>query len=218
MSAREVQDRARWWSYRRQRLGDDRASDASSALRAVVAVYSAHPTGPLSLQARAASFDAVAFRRLDEERVALRVPAMRGSIHLLPRETAHLAFRVTAFPAERHGRRLRSAGISDGEYGRLREEILSAAGEPRTARQLRADTGFEGPITQVLQTMTFEGALLRVGAESPRSNALRYVAADRWLGGEGLPDADPDGALAWLAGEYLRAFGPASKTSGGGRA
>lgn len=66
--------------------------------------------------------------------------------------------------------------------------------------------------------MTFEGALLRVGAESPRSNALRYVAADRWLDGEGLPDADPDGALAWLAGEYLRAFGPASKTSGGGRA
>lgn len=122
MSAREVQDRARWWSYRRQRLGDDRASDASSALRAVVAVYSAHPTGPLSLQARAASFDAVAFRRLDEERVALRVPAMRGSIHLLPRETAHLAFRVTAFPAERQGWRLRDAGISDGEYGRLREE------------------------------------------------------------------------------------------------
>ena len=44
--------------------------------------------------------------------------------------------------------------------------------------------------------MTFEGMLLRVGAESPRSNALRYVAADTWLGGPGLPQADPEEALA----------------------
>ena len=209
MNAREVQDRARRWSYRRQRLGEERAPDAESALRGVVAVYSAHPTAPLSLQARARSFGAAAFRRLDDERIALRVPAMRGSIHLLPRESAHLAFRATAVPAERHGWRLRDAGISDMEYRRLREEILEAAREPRTARQLRADTGFEGPLTQVLQTMTFEGTLLRVGAESLRSNAVRYVAADRWLDGEGVPDTDPDEALAWLAGEYLRTFGPA---------
>ena len=210
MNAREVQDLARRWSYRRQRLGEDPAPDAGCALRAVVAVYSAHPIAPLSLRARVKrSFGAAAFRRLDGERVALRVPAMRGSIHVLPRETAHLAFRATAAAAGRQDWRLRNVGISDVEYGRLREEILSVASEPRTTRQLRAGTGYEGPLSQVLQTMTFEGALLRVGAESLRSNAVRYVAADRWLGEEGLPGADPDAALAWLAGEYLRAFGPA---------
>jgi hypothetical protein len=57
--------------------------------------------------------------------------------------------------------------------------------------------------------MTLEGVLLRVGAGSLRSNALRYVAADDWLEHPGLPQADPDEALSWLAGEYLRAFGPA---------
>jgi hypothetical protein len=60
----------------------------------------------------------------------------------------------------------------------------------------------------VLGGLAREGVLLRVGAEGPRSNALRYVATRAWLGEE-LPHADPDDALAWLAGEYLRAFGPA---------
>src|SRR5204863_9545968 len=62
-----------------------------------------------------------------------------------------------------------------------------------------------------IATMTRDGELLRVGADSLRSNALRYVATDVWLAEKsGLPRADPDEALAWLAGEYLRAFGPAS--------
>jgi hypothetical protein len=49
--------------------------------------------------------------------------------------------------------------------------------------------------------MTRDGELLRIGAEGLRSNELGYVANE-------LDDADADEALAWLAGEYLRAFGP----------
>ena len=49
--------------------------------------------------------------------------------------------------------------------------------------------------------MTRDGELVRVGAKGLRSNELRYVAAE-------LEEADADEALAWLAGEYLRAFGP----------
>ena len=184
------------------------APDAERALRDVVGVYSAHPTGPLSLHARVRSFDAGSFRRLESEREVLRLAAMRTSIHIVPRRTAHLVFLATQKPMAQQAWRLRDAGISEEEYGRLRSAVLREARRPRTARELRGDLGAETSLTPVLQMMTFEGALLRVGAESLSSNALRYVAADAWLDG-GLPEADPNEALAWLAGEYLRAFGPA---------
>ncbi|HEV2742815.1 MAG TPA: winged helix DNA-binding domain-containing protein, partial [Rubrobacter sp.] len=175
-------------------------------------VYSSHPSAPLSLRARARSFDAGAFRRLDAERRALRMPAMRGSIHLLPRSTAHLAFRAVPEPPSGLRQRLRYFGIPGERYPALREAVLAAATEPMTARELgrelREKTGHDGSPTPVLGGMAREGVLLRVGAEGLNSNALRYVAARTWLGGD-LPQADPDGALTWLAGEYLRAFGPA---------
>ncbi|MBA3619237.1 MAG: winged helix DNA-binding domain-containing protein [Acidothermales bacterium] len=199
--------RVRWWSYRRQRLGRS-AGGLLEALRHVVGVYSVHPTAPLSLAARVAAFSAGAFRRLEAERTALMLPAMRGCGYLLPRETAHLAFHSTRRPVAQHRWRIRDAGISPESYEVLRRAVLAAAREPRSARQLRADIGAEQSLTPVLQTMAFEGSLLKVGNESLRSNAMGYVAADAWLGG-GLPPAEPGGALAWLAGEYLRAFGPA---------
>ena len=137
---------------------------------------------------------------------------MRGSIHLLPRATAHLAFRAVPEPPSGLRQRLRYFGISEERYPALREALLAAATEPMTARQLgrelRERAGHDGSPTPVLAGMAREGVLLRVGAEGLGSNALRYVAARGWLGGE-MPRADADEALAWLAGEYLRAFGPA---------
>lgn len=206
-----IQEQARRWSYDRQRLGR-RAPDPETALRAVVGVYSSHPSAPLSLLARTRNFGPDAFRRLDAGRLALRLPAMRGSIHLLPRETAHLAFRaVPEGPSGLRGR-LRYSGISEERYAELREAVLAAARVPRTARdlgrELRGTAGYDGSPTPVLGGMAREGVLLRIGAEGPRSNALRYVATETWLGGD-LPHAAADEALAWLAGAYLRAFGPA---------
>ena len=138
----EFDEKARWWSCRRPRLGQ-RASDAEQALRVVVGVYSSHPTAPLSLHARVKGFDAVAFRRMDENRTALRLLAMRSSIHLVPRENAHLAFRATATPAQQ-GWRLRYAGVSEERYDHLRTRILEIAREPRTTRQIGAETGEGG--------------------------------------------------------------------------
>jgi hypothetical protein len=204
-------EQTRRWSYDRQRLGRQ-APDAETALRTVVGVYSSHPSAPLSLLARTRNFDATSFRRLDAERRALRLPAMRGSIHLLPRETAHLAFRAVPEPPSSFKQRLRYFGIPEGRYPELRETILAAADRPRTARELgrmlRQKTGHEGSPTPLLGGTCRDGALLRVGAEGPRSNALRYVATRAWLGAD-LPGADADEALTWLAGAYLRAFGPA---------
>ena len=136
---------------------------------------------------------------------------MRGSIHLLPCATAHLVFRAVPEPPSGLRQRLRYSGIPEERYAGLREAVLAAATEPMTARELgrelREKAGYDGSPTPVLSGVAREGVLLRVGAEGPRSNALRYVAARNWLGG-GLTDADADDALAWLAGEYLRAFGP----------
>ena len=49
--------------------------------------------------------------------------------------------------------------------------------------------------------MTRDAELVRVAAGGLRSGELRYVAAE-------VEEADADEALTWLAGEYLRAFGP----------
>jgi hypothetical protein len=186
------------WTHARQRLGRA-APNGGTALKDVIGVYSAHPSAPLSLHARAAKLDAAAFRRL----AAVRLPAMRQSIHLLPRKTAHLAFRATPAPASDRAKRFRYFKLTDGRYEELRRQLLKAAREPRTQEELREATGagaqeLKGASAQ----MTRDGELVRVAVGGLRSNELRYVAAE-------IEDADPDEALAWLAGEYLRAFGPA---------
>jgi hypothetical protein len=185
-----------WWTHRQQRLGRS-GGDPQAALRDVVGVYSAHPSAPLSLHARSLALDAAAFRGLD----ALRLPAMRGSIHLLPAETAHRIFRALPEPAASGARRLKTFGLSEQRYAELRAAVLTAAADPRTARELRAQLGIDGELSGVVGQMTREGALIRVGADGLRSNELRYQACQ-------IPDADRDRSLAWLAGEYLRAFGP----------
>ena len=60
----------------------------------------------------------------------------------------------------------------------------------------------------LVRSLRAEGALVALAPSSLRSNAFAYVAVEAWLGGP-LEPVDPDDALAWLAGEYLRAFGPA---------
>jgi hypothetical protein len=191
-------DQLRSWTYQRQRLGRA-APDAATALRDVIAVYSAHPSAPLSLHARTKKLSAASFRKLD----VLRLPSMRASMHLLPRDTAHLAFRAVPEPPARSARRLKTFGLSDKRYAELRAAVLAeTAKEARTAKSLREATGAGKALPAVVSAMSREGVLVRVGAESLRSNELRYLATD-------VPDADADEALAWLAGEYLRAFGPA---------
>jgi hypothetical protein len=191
-----AEQQLRAFSYARQNL-DRGARDAQTALRDVIAVYSSHPSAPLSLYARAASFSARAFRSLR----TVRLPAMRGSVHVLPADTGHLAFRAIPEPPARGARRLRNAGISQERYLELRDALRAEAAEPRSARELRAELDVEESLTPVLRAMTHEGVLVRVGATGLRSNELRYVAAD-------VPHAEEDEALAWLAAEYLRAFGP----------
>jgi Winged helix DNA-binding domain len=190
-------DQLRGFTYERQRLGQA-APNAARALQDVIAVYSSHPSAPLSLHARARKMTAKQFHDLD----VLRVPAMRMSIHLLPAKTAHLAFHATPAPPADREKRMRHFKFTEQRYEELREQILKAATEPLTLPELRDKVGAEPQeFKGISAQMTRDGELLRVGAKSLRSNELAYVANE-------LQDADADEALAWLAGEYLRAFGP----------
>jgi hypothetical protein len=191
-------EQLRAFTYERQRLGRA-APNGARALQEVIAVYSAHPSAPLSLHARAGKMTAAQFHKLD----ALRLPAMRQSIHLLPRKTAHLAFHATPAPPSDRKKRMRHFKFTEKRYQQLREQILKAATEPLTLPELREAVGAEpDELKGVSAQMTRDAELVRVGAEGLRSNELRYQAIQ-------LDDADADEALQWLAGVYLRAFGPA---------
>lgn len=205
-------DQLRGWSLARQRLTHP-ANAPLDALEAVVGVYSSHPSAPLSLNVRTQDLTAASFRALESRRRVVRIPAMRVSIFLAPTSTASRIFAATAMSADQHVRRLTSRGLNLDDYRRLTPRVLAAAGEPRTPRELAGSAGHTGQkLGAVLRMLTYEGLLLRVGARSLRSDNLRYVATEAWLGRPLVSDpaACPrEEALAWLAGRYLRAFGPA---------
>ncbi len=198
--------RLRAWTHHRQRLSDP-ARTPEQALKSVVGVYSFHPTAPLALLARVPSLTGERFRRLDAQRKALRIPAMRRSIFLVPREMAARVFTAT-WQSENLERRLARAGITVQRYRSIAERVLKTA-EPMTPDELRPMAGVEGDAMGiVLRRLTNEGVMLRVSRGGLRSGSFGYVATSAWIP-EGLDGGDPTKALAWLAGEYLRAFGPA---------
>ena len=107
------------WSYLRHQLARA-ASGPSEALRSVVAVYSSHPTAPLSLLSRSRSFDAQRFNEIEQRREVVRIPAMRRPIHLVPAEAAELIFAATRLPAENDTKLLKNAGLGWDAYAWLK--------------------------------------------------------------------------------------------------
>ena len=199
-------EQIRWWSWRRQRL-DRSCRGIDDCLRSIIGVYSANPQGALSLLSRVPRVMQGMVDGAIESRTALRLPAMRRTVWMLHAETAHLAFRAT----ENFGPYrwlLNRAGITDEEYARLEREILLAAGRPMTADLIR-DAIKDPPdkLGPVIQALCAEGKLLRIKPKTVSSNTFGYCATRVWLGHE-IPDADPAEALVWLAGDYLKGYGP----------
>jgi hypothetical protein len=138
---------------------------------------------------------------------------MRFSVFVLPHETAHLAFSATVPPDsdqvwhKRYSQKNRY--MSKEDYKPWREKVAQIAKEPHTAAEIREAAGIpDSSIKCLLNRIAFEGRLLRVGANGPRSNIISYVNTNDWAGDKFVP-VDSNKALAWFAGEYLRAFGPA---------
>jgi hypothetical protein len=204
----DLTERLRAWSYARQRLGEP-AATLGAALRDVVAVYATHPTAPLALWARAGSFSADRYRRLDRDRRAVRIPAMRRTVFLVPARSAARVFAATRASPAHTLRPLRRLGVSDAGFRAEAERVLVAARRPAPARALEEATGIPGDrLAAVLRALRFEGRILAIAGESLLGSPHRYVTTTDWLP-EGLGSEDPEDALGWLAGAYLRAYGQA---------
>jgi hypothetical protein len=218
--------RLRAWTWRRQRLGHD-AGEPLEALRSVLGVYSAHPSAPLALLARSAGLTRAQFGDLERRRLAVRLPAMRGSVFLVPLEFAPRILAATKISSGRLATRLRALGLDERTYERLRPRVLEAARGPIAPADLRRimddGAGARRPSTSLdrraspqneptvvaLRMLARVGLVLRVGWDDHvRTDRMRWVATEAWLG-RPFEEVDPDAALVWLAGRYLEAFGPA---------
>jgi hypothetical protein len=215
-----LEERMRAWSHRRQGLGRrprETTGDASVALREIVAAYASQPTAILTLAARSPWLERGDFDRLEVDRSAIRLPAMRGSAHLIPTSTAARLFAATRWPPDKLAWMWRGIGLTDQDYASVKEAVLGVARQPVTVADLRRRVGGRAATlldrhpqapTLLVRAMRSEGLLLAAAPASPRSNAFAYVATEAWLGRSLEPVPRPV-ALAWLAGQYLHAFGPA---------
>ena len=202
----DLTERLRSFSYRRQGLG--RASSTPlETLRSVVGVYSTHPTAPLALLARCAALQPRDFSDMEQRRDVVRLPAMRQSAFMLPTDTAARVFAATRLPLEKHAGRLQFGGLDFDAYARLTPRVLECLSKPSTPAELRACCSSTEDVYMVARVLAREGKVLRVGG-SLRTDQLKYVATEAWLG-RPLDEADRQASLVWLAGEYVRAFGPA---------
>ncbi|MEA2485150.1 MAG: hypothetical protein QOD46_261, partial [Actinomycetota bacterium] len=134
---------------------------------------------------------------------------MRGTVFLVPTENAEHIFAATHASAAPSVRRLTRLEISTADYERSAKKILSAAHEPASKKQLEEATGIgAGEMGAFLRGLRIEGRILSLAGNSFLSSPHRFVATETWVP-EGLDAGDPSESLAWLAGRYLRGYGPA---------
>ena len=202
----DLATRLRAWTHDRQLLAHA-AKTPMEALRAVVGVYSSQPSAPLSLLARTRKLTTEQFRTLEEKREVIRLPAMRGSIHLLPWDDAPFIYAATSVPFEKHLTRLEYAGVTLPEYRKLVPRLLDAMQEPRTAEELQEAVPIAGKLMVLVRMMSLEGLAVRVGT-SLRSDRFSYASTEKFFGGQ-IEARDRTTSLVWLAERYLRGYGPA---------
>lgn len=200
-------EETRWWSWRRQRL-DRTARGIDDALKSVIAITSAHPSGPLSLLARVPRMMWGMYDGAIRSRAALRLPAMRRALWMLAADTAHIPFQACRGTGASESNLLRRNGVGPEHWNTLRERVLEACAQPASARDIKAAVGGDAEkVGAVLTVLAATGEVLRVQAPSLTSNAFTFVAMESWLG-RPLAAMPRDEALTFLAGDYLQAYGP----------
>ncbi len=191
-----------------------RAATIDAAVRAAGGIYGANPTAHRSLAARVDGYAPAALTRAEtEDRSLARVPAMRGSVYLLPADLVPAGLTLS----QRKDMRWYTGGLGldEAAYVALADAIEQAAavGRGRTTAEIRTALGSRAPaslvLTAVVRRMGSEGRVVRAGvAGGIGSQAWRYVRGRDWLPAlaAGLPDRAT--ALRALVPLWLAANGP----------
>jgi Winged helix DNA-binding domain len=133
---------------------------------------------------------------------------MRRTVFLVPTKNAARIFNAVRSSEAHALRPLKRAGISEKEFERYARRVLKAE-EPLTTRDLERTVGLKGSeLGVVLRCLRYEGRVLTLAGDSLNMSPHRYIGTSSWIP-DGLGFDDVDEARAWLAREYLRAFGPA---------
>src|SRR5680860_566788 len=150
----------RAWSYRRQHL-DRSASHPLEALKRVLAVHSTHPPALLSLLARTAKLDYDAFEAIEQDKLAVRMPVMRGSVHLLPTE---FAAAMVASTGAKFGQFVKRLGVDPEDsrsFDELRKALLPRLDRPVEGSKIRETLGITEREFLAIRLMTVSYTPLR---------------------------------------------------------
>src|SRR6478736_9579027 len=179
-------------SVRAHALGG-KAKDVVDAVRRAAGIYSSAPTCNLALLARTSGATEKAIDDATlKKRSLVRVHAMRGSIHLMPREWVPHALALGKMKPIAHYAEL--AGIQVRAYAPLTERIEKLlADEPLTATEIRDALGPKAPdgtgLSSVLGRMGREGRIVRAGArETAKGQTFEYALMSDWMD---LPEERP---------------------------
>ncbi len=155
---------------------------------------------------------------IDPDRQLVRTWAMRGTLHLLPRDDVGwiVGLLGPVFAAKDKRRRLQLGLTNDLCHEGLAAigEILSEDGaltrgelvERLAERGIVVERKSQAPI-HLIAYAALEG-IVCLGPDRPNGEST-YVYRDRWLGPQPAPDRDA--ALAELVRRYLDGYGPASR-------
>jgi hypothetical protein len=199
----------------RQLLLEPVSMDPLAAAEHLVGLQAQIPTSPyIALHARLADFDPATLSQAMEDRRALRIVLMRGTIHLVSADDA-LRLRPVIQPVldrELHANRTWSRGIEGVDLepalalGRaLVDERPRSLAELRTALGAQVTQGDPGSLAYAVRNLLPTLQVTPRGLWG-RSGEAKLTTVEAWLGRSISPDADPEPALR----RYLRAFGPAS--------
>jgi hypothetical protein len=199
----------------RQLLLQPVAMEPLAAVEHLVGLQAQLPTSPyIALRARLHPFDPADLSAVMEDRRAVRMVLMRGTIHLVSARDA-AAIRPVIQPVldrELHANRTWSRGIEGVDLEPVLALGRSLVEErPRTLAELRAELGAQATHGDPASLAYAIRNLLPTLQATPRgvwgrSGDVRLTTLQAWTGLSPAVEADPEALLR----RYLGAFGPAT--------
>ena len=199
----------------RQLLLEPVSMDPLAAAEHLVGLQAQLPTSPyIALHARLARFDPATLSQAMEDRRAVRIVLMRGTIHLVSAGDA-LLLRPVIQPVldrELHANRTWARGIEGVDL----EPVLALGRtlveeKPRSLAQLRTELGAQvtqgdpGSLAYAVRNLLPTLQVTPRGLWG-RSGEAKLTTVEAWIGRSISPDTDPEPVLR----RYLHAFGPAT--------